>query len=93
MSDNELAGVPSLGQVTDEDFLFLFVHHPKGALILDHLIRKFSNAAVLEGDNAAFKTYYNCGTSAVPQYLLNRINRATKGDLNAAEHSEASAAQ
>lgn len=83
MTENELSGIPVTGQPTDEDFLFLFVHHPKGALILDHLIRKFANPAVLEGDNAAFKTYFNCGTSAVPQYLLNRINRATKGDLNA----------
>lgn len=65
----------------------VFEDSREGALILEDLIRQFAMAAVLDGDNAALKTYYNCGTNEVTQYIVRRINRANKGDVNVSDDS------
>lgn len=63
--------------VTPLMYLELFEHHPTGRLILEDLIRKFSQPAVTTGGiDAVLKTYLRVGERRVLDHIVTQINRA-----------------
>lgn len=63
--------------VTPEMFREVFEQHPTGALILEHLINRFTRPAVTEGGiDAVLKTYLRQGQRQPLDYILAQMNRA-----------------
>lgn len=63
--------------VTADDYKALFEENPRGALILEHLVQRFSKPAVTTGGiDAVIKTFTNCGENNVVQFIVRQINQA-----------------
>lgn len=61
----------------DDMFKRVFEQHAEGALVLEHLIQRFSrNAVTVGGIDAVLKTYLQAGHREVLDHILLRINRA-----------------
>ena len=77
-------------QVTPGMFREVFEQHPTGALILEHLIQRFTRPAVTEGGiDAVLKTYLRQGQRQPLDYILAQMNRAngvhTEGETDDAQ--------
>ncbi|VTU25313.1 hypothetical protein H4CHR_01569 [Variovorax sp. PBS-H4] len=60
-----------------ETYRQIFEVDQRGALILEHLIAKFSKGAKVEGGiDAVLATYHRLGEKSVVQHIVNQINRA-----------------
>jgi hypothetical protein len=57
-------------------YVRVFVNNPEGAQVLEEMERLFVRSVVLEGDNAALKTYFRQGQRDVIEWIASRINRA-----------------
>lgn len=67
--------------VTPELFRQIFEVDRRGAAILEHLIKRFSQPAVTEGGiDAVLKTYERMGSTKVVQHIVGQINRANGVD-------------
>lgn len=63
-------------KVTPEMYARVFENHAEGVLILEDLARRFHRPAVLDGENAALKTYHREGARSVVDFIVNQVNRA-----------------
>ncbi|MGH8037070.1 MAG: hypothetical protein ACREPD_04945 [Stenotrophomonas sp.] len=61
---------------TPEMYARVFENHAEGALILEDLARRFHRPAVLDGENAALKTYHREGARSVVDFIVTQCNRA-----------------
>lgn len=66
-----------LPEVTPDLFREIFEVDKRGAAILEHLVKRFSQPAVTEGGiDAVLKTYERMGSTKVVHHILGQINRA-----------------
>ena len=64
-------------EVTPELYRQIFEVDKRGAAILEHMIKRFSKPASIEGGiDAVLKTYLHMGEHAVIQHIVANINRA-----------------
>lgn len=55
----------------------IFEVDKRGAMILEHLVQRFSQPASVEGGiDAVLKTYHRMGQNSVCQHIIQMINRA-----------------
>lgn len=63
--------------ITPAMYLELFEQHPTGRVVLEHLIRQFTQPAVTDGGiDAVLKTYQRMGQRRVLDFIITQINRA-----------------
>lgn len=64
-------------EVTPAMYLEVFEQHSTGRLVLEDLIKRFTQAAVTDGGiDAVLKTYMRMGQRRVLDHLIGQINRA-----------------
>lgn len=73
-------------EVTPEMYARVFENHAEGVLILEDLAKRFIRPAVLDGENAAFKTYHREGARSVVDHIVTQCNRANGVSINEPEH-------
>jgi hypothetical protein len=75
-----------LPEVTPELYREIFEIDRRGAAILEHMIKRFTQPAVTDGGiDAVLKTYERMGQQQVVQYIVGQINRANGVEPTAVE--------
>lgn len=58
-------------------YLELFEQHPTGRIVLDDLLKRYTQSAVTDGGiDAVLKTYQRMGQRRVLDFIVMQINRA-----------------